>query len=87
MAANIDHDRPTEVCELCGGPVGPDDVVRTEVTVAALMCPTPMVFHRDCYAQANQVLTEDPDALCVTDPLFPETGRWIPRGRSDVGAQ
>ncbi len=71
------EDRPTETCEVCGGDVAPDEAHRAELSIGDMMCPTPMVFHPDCYEQVEGVWG-DPETNCnAPDPEYPETGQWV----------
>lgn len=70
---------PTEICEACSAPVDSADAYRAELTVGDMMCPSPMVFHRDCYEQAKHLWQPNPDSICVSDPEYPETQQWTPR--------
>lgn len=68
---------PTETCEACGAEVAPDEAVRTELSMGAQLCPTPMVLHRDCYEATTQVWGEPVPTACGADPSLPETGQWM----------
>ncbi len=68
--------QPSDLCDVCGGEVPPGEAVKEELSAADAMCPTPMVFHRQCYDQASAIWQPDPDSYCTTDPMFPETQRW-----------
>jgi hypothetical protein len=65
-----------EMCDVCAQVVPPDEAVREELSVAGAMCPSPMVFHRECYERASELWQPDPDSYCTVDPMFPETGQW-----------
>lgn len=68
--------KATDLCDVCGREVPPDQGHRAELSAGASMCPTPMAFHDECWEQAAAMWQPDPDSLCVVDPLFPETGQW-----------
>lgn len=72
---------PIETCEACGAEVAPGDAVRTELSLNAQMCPTPLTLHRDCYERATAVLGDPGESSCSADPAFPETGRWMEAAR------
>lgn len=76
MRASSGEVKLGEMCDVCAQVVPPDDAVRAELSVAGAMCPSPMVFHKDCYEQASVLWQPDPDSYCTVDPLFPETGQW-----------
>ncbi len=67
-----------ETCDVCGSEVAASELVREEVSVGDMMCPTPMTFHRACYEKASELWQPNPDSYCVTDPDFPETQQWTP---------
>lgn len=68
--------QPVEVCEICGTDVDATNVVRAEVSVGGIMCPSNMVMHQACYEQAESVLKPDAEAACLVDPDFPEMEQW-----------
>ncbi|MBW3562828.1 MAG: hypothetical protein KY437_10070 [Actinobacteria bacterium] len=68
---------PTETCEACGRDVAPEEARRAELTVGDMMCPTPMVFHEECYEQASGVWEASGTSCSSPDPEFPETERWV----------
>ncbi len=65
-----------EMCDVCAQVVPPGEGVRAELTVSGAMCPSPMVFHDECYELAKDLWQPDPDSYCSVDPEFPETGQW-----------
>ena len=65
-----------EMCDVCAQVVPAEEAVRAELTVAGAMCPSPMVFHPECYEKASVLWQPDPDSYCTVDPEFPETGQW-----------
>ncbi len=67
-----------ELCDLCGEQVPPGQGHRAELSVGPSMCPTPMAYHDDCWARASALWQPDDDSWCSADPLFPETGQWLP---------
>ena len=69
--------KPAELCDACGGEVEASEAVKTELSAANAMCPTPMTFHQHCYDRASAIWKPDPDSYCTTaDPEFPETAQW-----------
>lgn len=77
------QDRPPQTCEACGLEVPSNEAVQAEMTFGeAAMCPTPMSFHPQCYERARDLWYEPDEALCSSDPEFPETGRWLDQAGS-----
>lgn len=67
------------MCDVCGKEVPPDAGHREELAVGSAMCPAPMAFHEECWAAASAMWEPEADSYCQVDPLYPETGRWLPR--------
>ncbi len=65
-----------EMCEVCAQVVPPGEGVRAEMSVSGAMCPSPMLFHEECYEKASALWQPDTDSYCTVDPEFPETGQW-----------
>ena len=65
-----------EMCEVCAQVVPPGEGVRAEMSVSGAMCPSPMLFHDECYEKASALWQPDTDSYCTVDPEFPETGQW-----------
>jgi len=65
-----------QMCDVCARVVPEGEGVRAELSVAGAMCPSPMVFHQECYEQASELWQPDPESYCTVDPRFPETGQW-----------
>ncbi|HET7487238.1 MAG TPA: hypothetical protein VFJ85_04870 [Acidimicrobiales bacterium] len=69
--------KASDMCDVCGTEVPPGEGHREEVGVSGAMCPAPMVFHDECWAQASAMWQPDPDSYCEVDPRFPETAQWV----------
>lgn len=67
-----------ETCEVCGTDVAEGEIVRAELSIGEMMCPTPMSFHRACYEQASNLWKPNLDSTCIVDNEFPETAQWTP---------
>ena len=65
-----------EMCEVCAQVVPPGEGVRAEMSVSGAMCPSPMLFHEECYEKASELWQPDTDSYCTVDPEFPETAQW-----------
>ncbi len=65
-----------EMCEVCAQVVPPGEGVRAEMSVSGAMCPSPMLFHQECYEKASELWQPDTDSYCTVDPEFPETAQW-----------
>ena len=65
-----------EMCEVCAQVVPPGEGVRAEMSVSGAMCPSPMLFHQECYEKASELWQPDTDSYCTVDPGFPETAQW-----------
>lgn len=64
----------TATCDVCGKGIPAGEVVKAEVSVDQMMCPTSMTFHPACYEQASELW--QPDDSCSFDPDFPEMAAW-----------
>lgn len=79
----MEKTRLAEQCDVCGGDIDAEEVVRAELTVGGMMCPTAMVFHPVCHEVASSMWQPDPESYCTVDDRFPETGQW---GRAEPPA-
>ena len=67
---------PSDVCDICGQAVSPEEAVVAELSASDAMCPTSMTMHPACHQQASTMWYPD-DSCTGIDPDFPEMEQWI----------